>query len=187
VASPRVSADALRLALHAVSSGSPMSSGLAVDRSRSDRPARTWVCTLTRTTPAAARRVAASVAARVGALDGVGVLALAHGLGAGEVVQRGGLLHHHPLVRRHHHLAGWGLRCRLPLLRSLVGALPRLRPFDLQLGAMDPPWLGRPMSLLLVPRYRRRRLRQRRAWLPSRCHLYRPWVWSVGRRHLPRL
>jgi hypothetical protein len=84
---PRVSADDLCMALDAVSSGSSMSPGFAADHSRSDRPARGRVCTLARTTPAAARRAAAATAALVGAHAGVDV---AVGSGAGEVVPRGG-------------------------------------------------------------------------------------------------
>nr|XP_051201493.1 uncharacterized protein LOC127314991 [Lolium perenne] len=89
-ATTRVSAEDLRLALDAVSSGSSLSTGPAVDHSRSDRPARGRVCTLARTTPAAARRAAATAAARAGVHAGEDDLPHALGSGAGEMVPRGG-------------------------------------------------------------------------------------------------
>jgi hypothetical protein len=84
-ATPRVSADDLRLALDAACSGSTFSFG-----HRSDIPARGRVCTLARTTPAAARRATAAMAAREGALHGEGLMQHAGRTAAGEVLPLGG-------------------------------------------------------------------------------------------------
>jgi hypothetical protein len=187
VASPRVSADALRLALDAVSSVSPLPSSLVGDRPRLDRPARGRVCTLARTTPAAARRAAASEAARVGALDGARASAPALGEGAGEAGQRGGSSSPLPPRTSPPSPSGWDLRRHLPPLRSLVGVLPRLCPLELQLRVTGAPWPGRPLPLLLLLRWRRCRLHRRWTRLPSRRRLCRPWVWLTSRRCLPWL
>jgi hypothetical protein len=86
VASPRVTVEALRLDLDVASSDSTgaarqQSSVSALEHSRSDRPTRGWVCTLSRTTPAVADVAAVTV-------DAMLVTALGHGME--EAAVRGG-------------------------------------------------------------------------------------------------
>jgi hypothetical protein len=88
VASLRVSAEALRMALDAASSDSPVagrqqSSVSPLEHSRSDRPARGRVCTLGHISPAPARRGAAA------AHDGRDGLAVATAMDATPVVVQG--------------------------------------------------------------------------------------------------